>query len=274
MVTIAFSSCKKEKSVDAGGGGGGGPVATLLSKQVSKYGSDSATVNYTYDGQKRLISMKTVGVDGGAVYESEIKLPRNAQGIIQKYVDKSADYVQFFNTDSIFYTVRYDAAAARYTSKIWVLSFGTVAVKDSIAFSYGSNGRITQLESFIDTGTARYVQYGKTEFTYDGNNNVSIAKTSGYDNTASRYVLLSTIQYEYDNKTTALSLGNEAFLIDQPALFSTHNVTKITIDDADPAGLDEATVITYVYNAGNKPVTGNQTFQSGGTAGVVTYTYK
>lgn len=272
-VPVLFTACKKEKTVDTGNGGG--TAATLLDKQVTKFGNDSSVVTYSYDGQKRLISLKTKGVESGNPYESEIKLPRNSQGIIQKYVDKSADYVPIFGTDSLFYSLRYDAAAARYTSKVLVLPFGTVTLKDSVAYTYNATGKVIQQESFFDEGSgAGYVQYAKTEYTYDANNNVSMAKTSEYDDANRRYVLLYTFQYEYDNKTNALAMGNEAFIIDQPSLFSTHNVTKISFDDSDPIGEDDTSVITYVYNAGNKPVSANQTFQSGSTAGVVTYTYK
>jgi hypothetical protein len=273
FVPILFTACKKEKTVDPGNGGG--TPTTLLDKQVTKFGSDSSVVTYGYDSQKRLISLKTKGVESGTAYESEIKLPRNAQGIIQKYVDKSADYVPIFGTDSLFYNLRYDAAASRYTAKVLTLPFGIVTLRDSVAYTYNATGKVIQQESFFDQGQGGgYAQYAKTEYTYDAANNVSMAKTSEYDDANRRYVLLYTFQYEYDSKTSALAMGNEAFIIDQPSLSSTHNVTKITFDDSDPIGEDDMSVITYVYNSGNKPVSASQTFQSGSTAGVVTYTYK
>ncbi len=276
FVTIILVSCKKEKSAEMGSGGSGA-ASNLLTRRVAKEGSDSSVVIYGYNAQQKLISIKTNDVSQSGIDESEIKLPRNAQGIIQKIVLKSQDLVQSFGVDSIFYAVNYDASKSRYSSMVFTITSPidpTDSFKDSTAFTYNTAGKLIQQESFLDDGSGGgFMELTKTEYTYDGSNNVSMATTYEFDETSGIYELIYTLGYEYDNKTNPLSLGNEAFLLSDISLASTRNVTKLIYDDTDPAR-DDAVTYAYVYNATNKPITGTQTLQSGGTPATIAYYYK
>jgi hypothetical protein len=280
IVTFLYS-CKKEKNVDPGGSGGGGQGVTVLDKQVLKFGSDSTTIRYTYDAQKRLVSAKSTVVTGANSYETEKKLLRNSAGVIQKYVDFDADYYRpQIGADSIFYKINYNSGTSRYTSKVFTITDGTSVFRDSIAFTYNTSGKIIKQEGFLDVGIGGgYVAYVKEEYTYDGTSNITTAQTSEFDDVSGTYKMSYQLKYEYDNKANPLSLGNDAFIYGDaisgdPSLASPNNVIKVTYDYAEPSVKDEIYTIAYAYNSANKPVSATQTLQSGGTPATIVYFYK
>jgi hypothetical protein len=281
FVTIILVSCKKEKSAEPGSGGGSGSAANLLMRQVTKVGNDSSVVVYTYDNSKRLISAKSTGVSGTNSYQTERKLIRNSQGIIQKYVDIDAEYYNpLIGADSIFYKVNYNAGSSRYTSKVLTITFGTNLFRDSIAYTYNTSGKIIKQEEFLDDGIGGgYMEYIKEEYTYDGAGNISVAQTSEFDDVSGTYNASYQLRYEYDNKANPLNLGNDAFIYGDPvngdpSLASKNNATKVTYVDNDPSVGDEIYTFAYTYNAADKPISATQTLQSGGTPATVSYYYK
>jgi hypothetical protein len=275
LTALVLFSCKKEKSFDPNNPNGGGATGgSLLARTVTKFGTDSIGTFYEYDAQKRLILYKTGGVFFGSSFEAEIKLIRNSQGIIQKSILKT-DVFAGMGIDSVVRTVHYDAAKSRYSSMAAAYFDGSDNVKDSVAFTYNTAGKITQVEYFYDDGSGTgYVREEKSEYTYDSNGNVTKEKNYEFNTGSNLYEAYEESVYEFDNKTNPMFLGNEGFVLGDIITFSPHNQTKKTYTDlTDPNQSDVATS-TYIYNSNNKPVSVTQTAQGFPVPFVTTYYYK
>ena len=275
-ITIFLFSCKKEKSFNpAGGTTGGGTTATVLTKAVTKFGpNDSIIVFYGYDNQKRFISYKYDLVSSGNHYGGEYTFVRNAQGVVQKVIIKSDDLATS-GLDSLVSIVHYNTSSSRYTSSVITLDENGSTVKDSTAFTYNAAGKMIQSEEFLDDGiSGGYGEIAKTEYTYDAEGNIIKSKNYYFDDSTGTYVASDQDVYEYDTKVNPLVLGNEAFLLGDPSLVSTHNITKDTYTDLEDATNNDVTTNVYTYNASNKPITGTVTVLSEGVPYPATYTYK
>jgi len=270
--TLLFS-CQKEVSNENGGGGNSGNNGTLLVKSVFKSGSDSSQTLYAYDGSKRLASVSNSGVDAGTPYTNQINLTRNSGGVIQKMSVKSDQFAQY-GIDSLLYNVAYDAGTSRYKYKVFALNIGFALLKDSVAYEYDAAGKIVKEREFIDDGTAGgYEEIAKTEYTYSGNN-IGTAKYFTYDVPTNTYTLDETDTFEYDAKTNALQLGNEAIVIGDVTFYGPNNVSKQTIDvPADPTS-NQTRTTTYTYNSNNRPITATFVTTPGGGSATASFTYQ
>jgi hypothetical protein len=269
---LLLFSCEKERSFDPNSNNAGGNVGSgLLDRTVTKFGTDSITTSYDYDGQKRLILYKSGGSFLGTFAEVQLKFVRNAQGIIQKSILKT-DFFASMGIDSILRIVHYDVSKARYTSMAAAYFDGSDDVQDSTVFIYNTAGKITGIEYFSDYGTGTYDRDGKTEYTYDASGNVTKEKNYGYN--AGAYEAYDESVYEFDNKTNPIFLGNEGFVLGDIITFSPNNQTKKTYTDfTDPSANAVATSV-YTYNTNNKPATAAQNDQSFPVPFSTTYYYK
>lgn len=275
-VTTAFLlfSCEKERSFDPDGNNTGGSTnGELLTRTVTKFGTDSIVAIYDYDAQKRLISYKTFGSVAGSSVEIELKFVRNSQGIIQKSILKT-DFFASMGIDSVVRNVHYDASKSRYTSMAAAYFDGSDDVQDSTLFTYNAAGKISSVEYFFDYATGVYSKDGKADYTYDGNGNVIKEKNYFFDAGANAYEAYDESVYEFDSKVNPIFLGNEGFVFGDIITFSPNNQIKKTYTDlADPSQNGVATS-TYTYNSSNKPVSAAQNDQSFPLPFATTYYYK
>ncbi|MEO6071538.1 MAG: hypothetical protein ABIN57_09950 [Chitinophagaceae bacterium] len=268
---IILQSCQKEVSKE-NGGASAAPSGTLLVRSVYKSGTDSSLTTYAYDGARRLTTLNNSGTTSGAPYNTQIKIVRNTSGIIQKMNIKSDQFAQL-GIDSLVYVVNYDLTTGRYKSKVFTVDFLVVVLKDSTSYDYDASGKVIRDREFTDDGTAGgYEEVGKTEYTYAGNN-IATVKIFSYDVPSNTYTLNETDTYEYDAKTNALQLGNEAFLLGDVSFYGANNVSKLTINvPADPAS-NQVHTTTYTYNSNNRPLIATVLMQPGGTT-TTSFTYQ
>lgn len=269
LITLAFASCTKEKSFEdetGMGPGGDNSDGALLTRIVIQMGSDSATTSFGYDAGNRLVTETNKGDLSIVSGDSVQRATRDAQGIIQTI----ALYPDRFSNDHIDYTLRYDAAAKRYTAK---LTFdGNGNVEDSIAYTYDGSGRITAQEAFVNFGGG-FEPIGKETIEYDANGNVRQVTTAEYE--AGTLKNTAEMVMEYDSKVNPLKLGVDAIILDRQQFFGNNNVTRITIQDLDDPTLSREITLTYTYNASNKPLTAAISIAgAGGTTIPVRFRYQ
>ena len=271
--------CQKEPNVDisgggnGGGGNGGGTTAELLVKAISVTGSDSVVVNYGYDGAKRLILEKIVGISQGADVGNEQHIIRDASGIITKLVQKNAAFQQV-GLDSIISVVYYDAGTSRYTSRVQQINYLGFSFNDSSVFIYDAAGKVTQQDEYQSDplGSGSYIQAFKTEYIYSTSGNLD--KFKQYDLSSGSPNLLATYVYVHDGKLNPLRLNNETFVIGKPELISTNNVVSFQLIDQITPANSFTTTTTFTYNNNNKPSTGVSTQTPGNIVSNSVYYYQ
>lgn len=264
LAALVFISCSKEESIDTTNGGGtgntGGGGATisgaLLARSVSTLSAnDSIGIAYTYDNSKQLATHKSFFVVNGEKYINEALVTRNTSGIITKVVEKYTENTM--GTQTIEYTVNYDAAKNRYTSKV---STATQA-KDSVAFEYDATGKVVKETVYFNGGnTGGYVEMQKTEFTYDASGNLTKEKSYDYMPSSNSYTATSETTYQYDSKVNPVKIGLEAFVFGMYTNYSANNITKTTYTDFEDATQNSETTFAYTYNGENKPTKADVTY--------------
>ena len=269
IVILCATSCTKEKSFEEenpNGSGGNATDGELLSKIVVQLGPDSATTTFNYDLGKRLVSETNVGGLSIASDDSLQRVVRDANGIIQKIVL----YPDAGLNNLVEYTLRYDAAAKRYTTK---LSYdGNGNVEDSIVYTYDNAGRITGQTAYVNFGGG-YEVVGKETIEYDGNNN--IRKVTAAEPDGTMWEDIQEVTFEYDDKVNPLKLGVEAVLLNRQQYHGNNNVTRIAVEDFDLPMFNQEITLTYTYNGSNKPLTAAITISGAGGATLpVTFKYK
>lgn len=260
LLLFLLASCSKELSLDTGGA----PTLTtnLLVKVVYDYGDDSSQVEYSYDGNKRLIGQKISGTIQGFTVQSELRLVRNASGLITKIVKKDPNLVAG-GIDSLVTDLNYDITAARYTSRVTRFLTSGLLITDSVSLVYNSSGKLLREDEFIAAESLGnvFVPLSRTEFTWDLLGNVSQVSYSEADiSTGAPLQLFYVTGYTYDDKKNALQIPlNEAYGTGFYDMAGPNNVLKSVYNDkitqADSYTLDYA----YVYNAKGKPATGELT---------------
>lgn len=262
-----LTTCQKEAGFSNGSGSGTGS-GDLLTKLVSKSGSDSSIISFGYNASKKLTTLDFLTVSSGQSVEINERAERNSQGIIQRVIIKSDTYQQA-GIDSVITVVSYNGG--KYTSKVTSFDFVVVVLKDSVAIAYDAAGKVNSERSFTDVGGA-YEEYQKVEYTYSGNNLASI-KYYSYDASASAYTLVETFTYDqYDSKVSPIYFGYEAFVLGSPFFFSSNNPLKSTIMVTGSTAENYTT--TYTYNAANKPLTASSIIQPGNVTTTGTYYYQ
>ncbi len=270
IATIVLFSCGKEKSIE----GALKSSDSLLVKMESHVGTYSISYTYGYDDSRRLISQDFSEVLPGTSSNEQIAIRRDAQGVILQVIHKS-DSLSANGLDSLVYNVNYDASNSRYSSGVARFTLSGNDVSDSIAYTYNGSGKVALAEEFIgNAALGGYAEYQKTEYGYDGSGNVNDVKTSKYDTTSSAYIVVSESAYEYDNNVNPLDLGSEAALVNNIALFSSHNITKRTTTYPSDPTRNEIYTIVYTYNSENKPASAVGTYSGLGVSAPVSYTYQ
>ena len=265
-VTLILFSCQKEVDFANSNGDNSGTSNALLQKLVSRSGTDSSILEFGYNSSGKLMTLNTTDVTSGTTSLTRERVERNSQGIIQKLVIKD-DVYQQAGLDSVVTTMEY--TGGRYVSKITVIDLGVVVFRDSVALYYDAGGKVMTEKIYDDLGTGSYEENAKIDYTYTGNN-IATIKQYSYDGSA--YSLVATYSYdEYDNKSSPLNIGFDAFVFDAPAMFSANNPTKSSTADS---GSSQSFTTTYTYNAANKPLSATSTIQPGGSTATATYYYQ
>lgn len=252
---LVLAGCQKEPEVDLPENPDPGTNENRLSRIVYQYGpNDSSYTDFFYDAAGRWIGQRSVGDAASVLTEGDaIRVTRNRSGIITGYTVKFEDLGG--GEDSVVYTVHYDAAAGRYTSKVYEIEFNGSILVDSTVFVV-DNGRLaTQRYLFKDRETGVYLEVGRVELVYDAAGNPINLTTYSTDLNNGNSAKEMEIALQYDNKTAALNLGIEAFVVDQLYFAAANNITRIGFREfMDPGNPEESFLnISYEYNSLNKP---------------------
>lgn len=205
LTALFLISCQKEIEGTIGNSNPGNTNGAKLVKVVSKSGSDSTVVNYTYNGSGKIINYAVSGIDSGQAIDLRVSFVRNTSGIIQKRIIKTDDLITF-GIDSIVTNIGYDATNNRYKSAVTSTSFFGFTFRDSVAFNFDGAGKLaSQIDYSNDGFGGVYTIASKIEYTYAGND-ILTQKYYSYDAAGSAFTLEETDSYEYDSKQILYSL--------------------------------------------------------------------
>jgi len=257
LTSLILFSCQKEAEfanrVNSGGGNNNN-TGTLLVKMVQKINSDSLLTTYGYNGNKKLISLKMVGVDDqGDVVNREYHYHRNSSGIITDYSVIDADLLAV-GIDSITTIVHY--SSSRYTSYVIKIAIPGFSFLDSSAFAYDASGKIIRedlYESPSGTGTD-YYHSGNVNYSYSASGNISQLDIHDLDASGAE-VFSASSKLNYDAKINPMQFENESFVMGHPEWRSVNNVSGDQLSDSNGPADDQTVTITYAYNSNNKPET-------------------
>lgn len=272
--SVFLFSCQKELNFPTGPGGTPGATGTLLIRAVQKAGSDSAVAVFTYDANKRLIEESVSGLLSGVDLTSDLQIKRNSSGIITQIIIKSPALSQA-GLDSIVRTVYYDVNNKRYSGSTVPLDLGVgYEAVDSIAFVYSGN-KVTEEDEYGVIHSPHFEELAaKVTYEYNGASNNITAQHQFYTDSSLNLIASTDYSYTYDNKTNALKLSGEAFVLGQALFFNANN--QISILQKDLTGVSPAitTNNTYQYNSLNLPVSLISVSTPGNDTETTNYYYK
>ena len=276
-----ISSCQKELSFDDNGGSGGGGGTTtgdLLTKIVSTSGGETATTEYEYDANKRLLREKVTGTIQGTNVSNDYRIVRNAAGIITATVQKNAE-LAMQGIDSSVARIHYNSATLRYESRVSEISLFGMASIDSTVFIYDASGKVIRADEYLMNQALGpdFVLFVVIEFDY-GAGGITESRFNLADplSPGAPPELAAKITYTYDTKTSPLILPpGEAAAILRTDLLASANPTKLDYIDEINGGADNFNIAyVYTYNSKNKPATAVSTENPGSLVSNLTYTYK
>jgi hypothetical protein len=252
--TMLVLSCSKETSVENG--------QRLIAKIVTKSGTDSTVIEYSFDSRSRFAQEKTTsGTD-----VSTLSLVRDASGRATRMVQSAMGSMPAtVVTDYIYLS----AGDSRLRNGILKTDVQGLAVNDSIAFTYATRvSRTTHYFSAvgIPSLTAYYLEYS-----YDARGNMTQAKV--YQATGLTTVeLAATLSFEYDNNPSPVYFKDDVLVENLTTQFlSPNNVTKVSLVAADPTDNFTATTV-YEYRSDGRPSRATRTVS--GVSFVSDYTYR
>jgi len=262
LLSIILISCQKEINFSSGSVSS----ALLLIREDFKSSSDSSSISYVYDANKRLVRQITTGTVGGNDITNDITFVRNSTGIITQEILKSPSF-QALGIDSLAATIYYDNNSKKYTSVAEALNLPGISLADSIVFIYSGNTIIGTNEFQTISGITFLAS--KSDYSYAGTNITSV-KTYGLDSTFTM-VLVSSEKATYDNKSNPLKLqSGEAFLLGNILEVGSNNPLTYQLLDGSGA-VNQSNTSTYTYNSSNLPQTAKVVDASGVTTNVTYY---
>ncbi|MBX3253174.1 MAG: hypothetical protein KF862_03445 [Chitinophagaceae bacterium] len=284
LLSLFFTACQKEVSTELPGEPQlpdddiPDPVQTRLPERiVTVYGAeDSVVLRFFYDSNGKLVKITDESLGNDLINvrynNSELRLYRNSEGIIERLVPVSFHYEGFDlqRTDSSVYHVFYDPLNKQYTHSIHYVIldpyYPSGVTRDSIAYSYNNKGQLNLQQVFRkDLSANNYFEAERLEYTYNNADNIiKIRGNENYDNTGDP--LTDYFIDEYDNKLNPLNFGYECLLmgIDRYGWPSTNNYIKTHAENYQ----DE---YVYTYNEFDLPET--MVFWEGGVQHYITKFY-
>lgn len=268
-LVVVLTACQKEIDWSQGQTGD-----QLLVKVRSITGSDSSIINYSYDGQKRLILESITGVNSGTSLNGTLQINRNSSGIIVTTIQKS-DMLVSAGVDSIMTTFYYDAASSKYKAATSLLDIGGFSVTDSVVFTYDASGKITSDKHYFVTGLVPPFEALSNAYTFSatGNNLLTIVQ-SAPTAPGMPAVPVSTQTFTYDSKVSPLILKNEAILLNRYTIYSPNNYTKLDFVDQTNPSNNYTVDNTYKYNFVSKPDSCTSNQSNTGAVALTKYYYQ
>ncbi len=272
---LLLTACQKEADLGdpaggiGSGGSGGTTSGTRLIRIGTRTGADTITTSFAYNAAGSISNIAYDGSLSGQLIDAQVRLVRNAAGVIMSYIAKSSIYATI-GLDSLVTNYVYDAMAGRYKYGLAKYNaFGTNG-SDSAVFSYDASGKLVSGITYHNDGSG-YAPDTKTDYTYSGNN-IATQKTYSYNGTAFDLDELDSYD-QYDAKTNPLQFQKDAPIIGLTTFYSANNPTKRTVTDySSGSPVVSAGTFTYTYNNQNQPLKASGT--DGSQSSTSTYTYQ
>lgn len=271
LLGLLLAACQKE--IDWGTGGGS-IADLLLVKVVSKTGTDSTTVTYTYNNSGQLTGETITGVSGTTSLNSDLKIYRNGSGIITRTV-QVADALISNGIDSIVTRFNYNTTLGRYTSSTFSVNLMGIGITDSAAYLYDAAGKMTGDEHYLKSGILPAILSAKNQYTYSASGqDLTIVAQQASTTIGGPLQPVSTQTYTFDSKKNPLCLKQEGLVLLRTGLFSAGNPVKMAVADPTDPSNDFSIDYTYRYHTSNKPDSSWGTRTPGGTVTISRYYYQ
>ena len=291
-VVVVFSACQKEVSLEdpnaAPGTGGGGNTGggNRLVRSGTRFGTDSVTIDYSYNAANFLSTVTFSGTFQGQAFSMQQKINRDAANAITSVVVKSPFLLLLnFGRDSLATQFVYDATAGRYVRSLTRFVYDGESLIDSTVYGYSAVGKLNSETVYFSDGSLGYFPSMKTEYAFTENN---LSETKKYESDGSNFILEEINTIRHDNKVNPLTLSSEAaFLVFNKIyplplsfwmqiglndFFSLNNIGSLKVDYISTSETEE-TSFTYTYNNNNLPVTCTRTID-GVPIAFTTYFYR
>lgn len=267
FATLLFA-CQKEVSVEDPNGGQGGGNGTKLVRIGAKTGTDSITIDYTYNSANRIIDYKLMGTQDGTGIDEAITYTRNSANIITKEVYKSSDLARYGLTEVV---TNHFHDGNKYTHSITKVTIpGVGSYTDSVVYAYDAANRVASATDWLSQGGA-FTQFSKEEYDYTGAN-VASEKSYDFNSQTSQFDLVESSSFEYDSRINPLSFPSEAIILKTGSRYATfysaNNYVKLTNTSSQGSG---TLTRTFTYNGNNMPATGTSL---GSKTTALTFYYK
>lgn len=270
LFIVVLASCQKE--IDWGLNST--TTELLLVRTISKSGSDSTIVDYTYNAGKQLIEEKTSGVAGATNLDNDLKIYRTTGSIIDRTVQVAAGLVSA-GIDSVVTKYTYNSTTQQYSSAVFKLTLMGITITDSTVFTYDAAGKVIYDELYQVVPPLPAILSAKNLYSYssDASKLLSVIQ---YAATTPGGPLspIATQTFTYDNKTAPLIMKKEAVVLLRPTLFSSQNATKITLTNTVDPSADFNLDLTYRYNSSSKPDSSFTTRTPGNTLTTTKFFYQ
>lgn len=276
-VVLMFSACQKEVSQEdpnstPGIPGSGSGTGTRLVRTGTRLGTDTVTIDYSYNSANFLSGISLVGTSQGQPFTVSQKINRNASNAITSVVVKSPLLLLLnFGSDSLMTQFVFNASNERYTRSITNFIYDNEPLTDSTLYGYSSAGKLNAATVYFSDGSSGYFPALKTEYAFAENN---LVETKLYEFDGTNFELAEVTTFRHDSKVNPLPIGSEAALlvfskvyplpfsfwlqIGLNDFFSLNNLTNMKVNYLTTAESEE-TVTTYTYNSKNLPETASRT---------------
>jgi hypothetical protein len=191
------------------------------------------------------------------------KFQRNEKGLVDKM--KIVTYLYYSGPDDpqLHWTenfdLHYDDAASIYRYALTTGTGESYPISDSIAYTYGADGRIKTVAVYHLRNNNTPLLGNKFEYEYDTEGNITVCKASMARNSDREDWF--TNRFEYDDKINPMNFGQEMLLVGDfmVSMPTVNNVTACT----NAIYSEDGYTVQYTYNNYNKPVSATWRYNSG-----------
>ncbi|HLO81563.1 MAG TPA: hypothetical protein VK166_11420 [Chitinophagaceae bacterium] len=240
----------------------------ILDQVVTKQGTDSVIIKYTYDAANRFVGEVSNDPINNETYTKTIA--RDNSGRVTKITDVEATSTPYTTVTDFIYLGATDAKLKNGKSSF--VQSG-VTIFDSSAYEY-SGTQATKTSHYWSTSTVAYTLINYYVYTYDARGNIASVKyyqvgTPGLND----FKLLYTVTYTYDDKINPILAKDDALIEYIGSQYvCPNNVTGLSYSDAVTPANNFTVAITYEYRSDGRPTKSTTTI--GGSSSVSTYTYR
>ncbi len=253
-----IASCKKEDAP---------APQNILDKVVTKEGTDSIVISYTYDAQNRFVGESTNDPINSETYNRS--LTRDNNGRVTKITDAEVSSTPGSTVIDFVYLGATDTKLRN--GKTFFIQSG-VTINDSSAYEY-NGAQVTRTNHYWSVATDIYfIEY--YVYTYDARGNMTKVEFYQTDTPGLlNFTLQYSVTFTYDDKINPIYSKDDA-LVEYfgNQYVSPNNITGLTFTSPVSPSSNFTAAIAYEYRADGRPTKSTTTVL--GSSSVSTYTYR